>query len=200
MVTVPACLKCNKSFEKDDVLFAMATCGESYMDHPQALRAWELSLWPMIMRSPALRSMLASNMGTGPVRTSAGIYLPDSCAIGYPKDRMNRVVGRFVRGLLWEHYKRTINTDTEMSVYRNPLIPPELAEFINTHTNHSWIGDDIFRYRHALVPDGTDTSLWALQFYAHSKYFVVVMGKSFKEAEGKEAEASRSRAIVSPIS
>ena len=183
MVTVPACLKCNSSYQKDDVGFAIATCMEAYIEHPQALIAWEVSLRPMILRNPLLRKMLTSNVLPGQPRTPAGIYLPDRTAILFPKDRIIRVIKRIVRGLLWEHYRQKIATDTEIEVHRNPKLLPELAEMINTLTTFSWIGDDIFRYRHALTHDDPDTSLWAMQFYGQSQYIVIVEGQSFKNAE-----------------
>lgn len=41
MVTVPACLTCNKCIEKDDVLFAVASCLEADLKHPAATHVWE---------------------------------------------------------------------------------------------------------------------------------------------------------------
>lgn len=188
MITVPACLKCNKSYEKDDVLFAVAACSEAYNDHPQAARAWETSLRPLILNSPGFRTMLASSILPGKVRTPGGLYLPDRRAMRFSKSRVNRVIERIVRGLLWEHYKLTVDDKTELEVYRNPPVDIEVAEIINSFTRLSWVGGDIFRYRHALAQDGQDTSIWAMQFYMDSEYVVVVTGKSFKGTAQTEAK------------
>lgn len=188
MITVPACLECNKSYEKDDVLFAVATCVDAYIDHPQATRAWETSLRPLIRKSPGFRAMLSSNLLPGRVRTPGGVYLPDRRAIRFSKARVTRVVERIVRGLLWHHYKMIVDGETEFEVYRNPSVDPEVAEIINSYTASSWIGGDIFRYRHGLATDGPDSSIWAMQFYACSEYMVVVQGKSFREGlQSREA-------------
>ncbi len=188
MVTVPACLKCNKSYEKDDVLFAVATCLEAYIDHPQATRAWETSLRPLVLKSPGFRAMLSSNILPGGVRTPGGLHLPDRFAMRYSKPRMTRVIERIVRGLLWEHYKLTVDAQNQFEVFRNQDLDPEVAEIINSRTKSSWIGGDIFRYRHGLTPDAPDTSIWAMQFYTVTEYVVVVMGKSFEEAVQNETQ------------
>ena len=188
MVTVPACRKCNSSYEKDDVLFAVATCLDAYIDHPQATRVWETSLRPLLRKSPRFRAMLASNIMPGRVRTPGGLDLPNRFAMLFSKPRDTRVIERIVQGLLWEHYKRTVDAQTEFEVYRNPQVDPEVAELLKAFTNSSWIGGDIFRYRHGLAQDAPDTSIWAMQFYASSEYMVVVKGKSFKEATQNEAE------------
>ena len=74
MITVPACLACNKSYEKDDVLLAIATWGEAYIEHPQAMRVWQESLGPLLRRSPRFSAMLASNIMPGTTRTPTGLY------------------------------------------------------------------------------------------------------------------------------
>ena len=181
MVTVPACLQCNKSYEKDDVLFAVASCLDAYIEHPQAMHVWESSLRPHILKRPRFRSMLASNIMPGRVVTPTGVYLPDRVAVRFSKERLTRVVGRIVRGLLWEHYKQITDPGIEIEVYRNPALDPDLAEIVNLVPNHSWIGGDIFRYRYGLAENGQDTSFWAMQFYANTEYLAVVMGSSFKE-------------------
>jgi len=140
--------------------------------------------------------MLASYILPGKVRTPAGIYLPDRKAIKFPKARMVRVIERIVSGLLWHHYKRTIDASTKMAVSRNPELHPEVAEIINSYTAISWVGDDIFRYRHALAQDGPDSSIWALQFYTHSQYVVLVEGDSMKAAEAAKGQESKSVSIV----
>lgn len=188
MITVPACLACNKSYEKDDVLLAIATWGEAYIEHPQAMRVWQESLGPLLRRSPRFSAMLASNIMPGTSRTPTGLYLPHRMEIQVSKSRISRAVERIVKGLLWNHYKRIADAETEFDVHRNPPVDSELAEIINTFTDSSWIGGDTFCYRHALANDAHDSSIWAMRFYAYSQYIVIVKGKSFKEATQNETE------------
>jgi hypothetical protein len=125
MITVPACRACNRAYEKDDVLFAMAMCIQAYADHPQALRAWEPNLRPMILRKPGLKKMLSSNMLAGPVRTPAGLILPDRKAMRFEKARIERIVRKIVRGLLWHHYNIVTPPETQILIARNPRLNPD---------------------------------------------------------------------------
>lgn len=177
-ITVPACKACNQSFKKDDEYFAMAIAVESYVDHPSAFQVWEQSLRPMILQGQGLRRMLSASILDGDVVTPTGVYLPDRKAIRFKKSRILRVVKRIVRGLLWHHYKVRPSEEAVFEVHRNPTLNDPIANFINSMTQLSWIGDDIFRYRHSLVAGDPDGSIWCLQFYGHSELIVLVFGKA----------------------
>lgn len=182
-VTVPACSSCNKSFQKDDEYFAVAMAAQGYGDDPDAVRVWQSIIRPMLTRYPGFRKMLSQNIIDMPVRTAAGIVLPNRRMIRFSAIRINRVVRRVVRGLLWHHYGQRPPTGVELIVFKQQTVHPEVADLINTLTQLSWIGDTIFRYRHALVNDAPDTSIWALQIYAQTQFIVIVQGESFVNAE-----------------
>lgn len=177
-VTVPACNTCNQSFKKDDEYFAMAVALEAYVEHPSAFQVWEQSLRPMILRGQGLKRMLSQNILENNVVTPAGVYLPDRKAIRFRKDRILRVVTRIVRGLIWNHYKVKPTADTVIEIHRNPTLNEHTANLINSMTQLSWLGDDIFRYRHSLAEEELDSSLWCLQFYGHTEFLVLVLGRS----------------------
>lgn len=176
-ITVPACNACNQSFKKDDEYFAMAVAVEAYVDHPSAFQVWEQSLRPMILQGQGLRRMLSQSILDVDVVTSSGLHLPDRRAIRFKKSRILRVVTRIVRGLLWHHYKVKPSADAAFEIQRNPAFSDEIANFINSSTELSWIGDDIFRYRHTLIEGDTDGSIWCLQFYGCTELLVLVFGR-----------------------
>ena len=173
-ITVPACMACNQSFKKDDEYFAMAVAVEAYVDHPSALQVWEQSLRPMILQGQGLQRMLSDSILEGEVVTPAGVHLPDRRAIRFKKNRILRVVARIVRGLLWHHYKVKPSANAVFEIHRNPTLNNQIADFINSMTRLSWVGDDIFRYRHSLVEGDPDGSIWCLQFYCYSELLVLV--------------------------
>ena len=122
--------------------------------------------------------MLSQNILENNVVTPAGVYLPDRKAIRFRKDRILRVVTRIVRGLIWNHYKVKPTADTVIEIHRNPTLNEHTANLINSMTQLSWLGDDIFRYRHSLAEEELDSSLWCLQFYGHTEFLVLVLGRS----------------------
>lgn len=191
-VTVPACKSCNKSYQKDDEYFAVAMGAQGYGEDPEAARVWKTIIRPMLAHSPRFRRMIARNMIDVPVYTPAGILLPGRRLIRFEAPRIDRVVRRIVRGLLWYHYQQRPTGDVELEVFPQQILPDEVAHMINTLTQVSWIGDTIFRYRHALAHDAPDTSIWALQFYAQTQFVVVVQGESFVSAERDQSSLSNS--------
>jgi hypothetical protein len=182
-VTVPACFKCNASFQKDDEYFLIAMAGQGYRRDPEADRVWQTIIRPLLVRSPRFRAMISRNILKEPVRTPAGLVLPKMMAIRFDWLRIQRVVRRIVRGLLWHHYGQLPGQEIELEVFAGRNIPAEVANAINTMTNVSWIGDTIFRYRHAVADGAPDSSIWALQFYTQTQFIVIVRGESFVSAE-----------------
>lgn len=174
---------CNRSFQKDDEYFAVAMTAQGYGEHPDADRVWRSKIRPLLRRSPGFRRMLQQNMIDAPVQTPAGIVLPDTRVIVFSPQRIDRIVRRIVRGLLWHHYRQRLAADTTIEVFQQQLLPQEVADWINTLTHLSWIGDTIFRYRHALADGAPDSSIWALQFYAQTQFVVIVQGESFSIEE-----------------
>jgi len=188
-VTVPACKSCNKSYQKDDEYFAVAMAAQGYGEDPEAARVWETIIRPMLARSPRLRRMISQNILDAPVETPAGIVLPGRRAIRFSASRINRVVQRIVRGLLWHHYQQRPPADVEIVIFRGEKVPSQVADMINAFTKIAWIGDTIFRYRHAVANGAPDTSIWALQFYAYTQFIGIVQGESFVKAELESSSA-----------
>lgn len=177
-ITVPACRTCNQSYQKDDEYFAMATTVEAYIDHPVAFQVWEQNLRPMILKGQGLRRMLGDSILDGNITTLAGVHLPDRKGMRFKKSRIVRVVERIIRGLLWHHYGTKPSERSVFEVYRNPNFNDQIADLINSMTQLSSIGDDIFRYRHALIDGDPDGSVWCLQFYNYSEWLTIVSGNT----------------------
>jgi hypothetical protein len=167
----------------DDEYFTIAMAAVAYPENPDAVQVWQSTIRPMLRRSSGFRTMLSRGIVPGPVRTPAGIVLPDRRAIMFSAPRIGRVVERIVKGLLWHHYRIMTTASTEILVFRGQDVPLEVAQIINTSTSTSWIGGSIFRYRHGIASDGPDSSIWALQFYARADFIAIVKGDSFLNAE-----------------
>ncbi len=156
----------------------MATTVEAYIDHPVAFQVWEQNLRPMILKGQGLRRMLGDSILDGNITTLAGVHLPDRKGMRFKKSRIVRVVERIIRGLLWHHYGTKPSERSVFEVYRNPNFNDQIADLINSMTQLSSIGDDIFRYRHALIDGDPDGSVWCLQFYNYSEWLTIVSGNT----------------------
>ena len=125
-VTVPACMSCNSSYQMDDLYFAVMMAMRGYDEHAGATRVWQCIIQPLLARSPAFRRMLQQNMIDAPVRTPAGIVLPGRRAVAFSQVRIDRIVRRIVRGLLWHHHRQRPAADAVLDVFQQQIIPRRL--------------------------------------------------------------------------
>ena len=182
-VTVPACITCNSFYQMDDQYFAVMVAMQAYAEHPEATRVWQSIIRPLLARSPGFRRLLKDNLIEAPIRTPAGIVLPGRRAVAFSQVRIERVVQRIVKGLLWYHYGQRPADGVQFEVFKQQVLPQEVANIINTLTQLAWIGDSIFRYRYNLGEGPQGTSIWALQFYAHTQFVVIARDPSFASVE-----------------
>jgi hypothetical protein len=159
----------------------MAVAFAAYIEHPAAFKIWEATLRPIIFRGPKLKSMIAESIVDGEVVTPAGVILPDRTAVRFKKDRIKRTISRIVRGLLWYHYKIKLASDAVFEIHKDRPLNGRIADLINSRSQLSWVGDDIFRYRHSLVDGDPDGSIWCFQFYGCTEFLTLVLGKAFTE-------------------
>jgi hypothetical protein len=184
LLTVPACLECNQGYMQDDEYFRVAMAAQAAYREPNATIIWREKIVPRLNRDPLivrpnrrpLRTKILQSMIRTSITTPAGIKTGEVLAIPFDIARTERVVKRTVQGLLWALYKRRLSLNCPMQVFINPKIPgnEELRELLYGLELRS-IGQ-IFQYRHGLTVDGSDSSIWWLQFYG-GPHFVVIAGR-----------------------
>jgi hypothetical protein len=186
LITVPACHLCNDSFKRDDQYFRIAVIAEAVHRNDQATELWRDRVAPRM--GAGLQRTLLRTLQRTELRTPAGLVVGRGAAIPFDPGRINRVVKRIVQGLLWHHYQSR-PTDAHFDIYFNPdlnLLP--LAELLSA-TNLNSIGDNVFRYRHGTVNGDPDSSVWGLQFYGHTHFFIVVLSNSLAQEFSSETQA-----------
>ena len=176
LITVPACHACNDSFKLDDEYFRVAVTSEAAYRDEAATALWSDRIAPRM--GPGLRRTLLATMRPAQVRTPAGLVIENGTAIAYDKRRIDRVIERIVRGLLWHHYRsRPAAVRFEIS-YKPDLRP--IQELLGGISFNS-IGETAFRYRHSLTMEDPNSSVWGLQFYGHIHFLILVLSESFLE-------------------
>lgn len=180
LITVPACERCNKSFERDDDYFRIAVLVPADPErHPIAARLWaEKVVRGTLRRSPALKSTIIRSLARLAVTSPAGIYLGTAPTVRLDRKRLDRVASRIVTALHWHHYGHVPRPGVKFTVAMGPdLKRPGIAEGValDFFAGRPWtiIADGAFRYEHGRVPENPDWGAWLLSF--HSTVFCLVV-------------------------
>jgi hypothetical protein len=180
LITVPACLPCNKSYELDDEYFRIAVVvpADPRRD-PIAASLWsEKVVRGTLRRSPALKSVILRSIARIDVRTPAGIYLGTTPTVRLDRKRLDRVARRIVTALHWHHYGHVPSAGVTFTITMGPDPKrPGVAERVALDLlgGRPWarVGGGAFRYGHGRVPENPDWGAWLLVF--HSTVFCLVV-------------------------
>ena len=180
LITVPACVRCNKSFEFDDEYFRIAVVVPADPERdPIAARLWaEKVVRGTLRRSPALKSTIIRSLVRLDVTTPAGIYLGTTPTVRLDRKRLDRVARRIVTALHWHHYSRVPRPGVEFTVTmgldpKRPGVAERVAVDLLGGRPWAIVGGGAFRYAHGQVPDNPDWGAWLLVF--HSTVFCLAM-------------------------
>jgi hypothetical protein len=184
LITVPACHGCNDSFKLDYEYFRIAVTAEAAYRDETATELWSNRIAPRM--GQGLRRTLLANMRPVEMRSSAGLIQERAIGIPYERRRIDRVVERIVRGLLWHHY-HSRPAAVRFEVFYKPDLQP-IQDLLCSIAFNS-IGGNAIRYRHSVTMEDPNSSIWGLQFYRHIHFLVLVLSDSFTEESTVEVSA-----------
>ena len=184
LLTVPACLTCNKSFEKDDEYFRLAVLAPTDQDRdPMAARLWTHKvIHGTLKRSPALKSLTKRSITSLDVHTPERIYLGTTPSVRLDRRRLDRVARRIVTALHWHHYGHIPRPGVKFTVSigpdpKHPGLIQQVALNLFDGKSYVDIGAGAFRYAHARVTDNPDWGAWLLAFYTATLCIVILSGQ-----------------------
>jgi hypothetical protein len=189
LITVPACLTCNKSASKDDEYFRMRLClNDAARGHPD-VNGNLPSIFRSLDRPQArgLRTSLLADWRNVEVKSSGGLYLGRRSAFQVDMKRIFRVVARIVKGLYFHETGNIFCSDHGVRVISNETLseqdPDTIAEFKSTILQPlvaaplKSIGNRTFAYRYCLT-DVPSVSGWGLVFYDRVQFVALTGPKS----------------------
>ncbi len=184
MVTVPACLECNREKGKldeyfRDVLTADIVCS----DNPvvKDIVTGPVRRWMGTRRSLLGRDFLTDGRFV-PVQTAGGIYLGHHAAAPLDWNRVTSVCSMIVRGLHFHHTKRRFPDETSFRVLRESS-PENVSRLIKRFsarqdTNGVFgIGEGVFEYVFVVDLHEHSASVWLLRFYGSYDISVITLPK-----------------------
>jgi hypothetical protein len=173
LITVPACVSCNRSYAKDDEYFRVAILAQTVTDRdPGAARLWdEKVIRGTLWRSPQLKQVILQGLTAMDVVTPGGIYLGTTQTIRFSRQRLDRIARRMVTALHWRHYGHVPRDGVKFSIEMGPNPKrPGTAEKVarNVLGGRPWIeiGNGAFRYAYNHVAENPDWGAWLLQFFS----------------------------------
>jgi hypothetical protein len=179
LITVPCCRPCNKSFEKDDEYFKSHLAIRADIEHHasampltgEVLRSWRrpegAGLTAFIKDTFATREI----SGPGEQAFTQHGQVPDNA-------RINRVVDRIARGLLYKETGSQLPAHYRIrSGMWEILDPGRQQEYRGLFSAGSLrsVGGDAFRYAWLQATDDPLATMWLMQFYRGAT-FVSVTG------------------------
>ncbi len=183
LLTVPACGKCNSSFEKDDEYFRLTLImREDLAHHPDVQR-----VFPRVAKSLSkptkrgFRKGFLEAVRFVEVQTSAGIILGRRNAMTIDTSRLKRVVERVTRALFYVERDRPLPPYYKIRCYLEPELPEgdddPRAVIVRTLLAQSarTFGDGVFSYRYDLSSDDESASAWLLVFYERAYFICLVV-------------------------
>jgi hypothetical protein len=170
--TAPACRRCNSGIQKDEDYF-LATL----MFGPAGLSEVGKRLWDRLERGyekdRGLRKVIARNLRQTDLRTPAGLIIPKQMTIGLDHKRIERVSGKFVRGLYYCEFGEPLGADVEIeSAMFGPFVDARSWFPITLEEGaRSWPG--IFQYTRGRLPEQPRRSLWRFRIFDTHEFFAI---------------------------
>lgn len=182
LITVKACKACHSRTSKDDEYFLPKICllvdGNS---HPDA-RAAMGSVFRSLNRTeaPGLREQFFADLKYLNLMTPPVILVN---VLGFNVDivRIRLVVERVIRGLYFAETKKPLGLTIKVQVYtpadyevQPSDVRTQLKNIISplTAMQPKIIGNNVFLYRHYVVPEDPIVSVWGISFYQQVPFFV----------------------------
>lgn len=166
--TLPAHRGCNRQLQKDEEVFRVLTLAGAYND-PAGREVWEKQVRPMLRLEEALgfRRMLASSVSALGVYTPSGIFRGQVNVLKVPRERVEPVLEKIVRGLYCIEHGIEFLEDVEFRFYQyGPQSDRETFSRVicGLPSGPREIGR-VLTYRFGMVRDDPRYSIWALFFY-----------------------------------
>ena len=184
LITVPACFDCNESFSADENYTRIILASAKISDQPgsSAEKIWNQKVQRSLQKnSKVLKEIYISfrfvDIYHGP------IYLGKRPAFPCDRKRIDRIIGKIVKGLFYFENKKPLSNDFTVKILWSPYKGNKiLHEIINAlHvSNIKQIGEGVFKYRNIYAKEDLNWSTWELNFYNSYLSFIGITGKELK--------------------
>jgi len=191
LIYVPGCSACNQGWTKDDEFFKTVVTLSEHTDNSSNAGGARAASLRALERPNAkgFSKMLLSKTFYADVFTPRGVFVERRMGINVDKERIDRVVGKTVRGLFYKFSGRLLGDDYDIHVDTNETL--ERADPQTLRAMQEQIikplsacpeisaASGSFRFRYS-IPDPTiNASVWALVFYSRLPFLCITGPKDY---------------------
>ena len=184
LITVPSCFDCNNSFADDEnyVRTVLASARLNDIPNSPVEKIWNQKVQRSLQKNPkVLKEVFKSFL---PIDVYHGsIYFGKRPGFRCDRERVDRIMGKIVKGLFYFENKKPLPNDFIVKVFLSPneddKIPNEIKESICTSIIKC-VSKDVFKYRTIHLPEDPNYSVWVLNFYDSYLNFICLTWKELK--------------------
>jgi len=166
LITVPSCYDCNNSYSDDEeYLRNILSIADLELDG-KSKDIWIQKVKRGIRRNNKLLKELSDSLK---IRDAyyGDLYLGKRYTFKANMEKINRVIKKIIKGLFYHHYGRRLSKNYRVGIFEDEQVPEELFGLLEQLKTKE-IGEGVFRYKHKLVTEDKNNSVWSLNFYKNN--------------------------------
>ena len=127
---------------------------------------------------------MLKSITTVEMQSPTGLYLGTAPGLKFDRHRIDRVLKKIVRGLLWHHYNVKPGSDINFLIWKDPDVSSVL-HILTTETTLSAFGGNVFQYRHSTTVEDPEQSVWCLRFYGKTTFLIALVRDDSSQNSGQ---------------
>lgn len=164
LITVPACLKCNKSTEEADEKFRVYLNFYVGKETKETEMLWNEHTLHTVRHNPRVAHDILDSIKPVFVASKGGIITGRAEGFAWPCKWHDPIIEKTIRGLYYHHYGDILGEKVTMHVKHLEFLPDELLKKSKAWPTVS-IANGQFVYRYGRAEEKPLYSLWIFQFY-----------------------------------
>ena len=164
LITVPACLVCNRGYSKDDEAFRVYLSLHVGSDTPTTRKLWKDQALGTLKHNRRLRRTILESVRTTDLTTKSGLTYGQGFTVPWDSKAHDKVIERIIRGLHFHHFGDVLSNDIMVKVNWHKEIPSKIVNMAQDMAVNSIAGGD-FAYRYGRSASDPEQSIWLFQFY-----------------------------------
>lgn len=175
LITVPACLRCNRGTSKIEEAFRVYLSLRVGLNNDATSNLWNNEAMRTLKHNPSLRNRIIRSTRPISVRSPAGIILAERIGGPWPSEAHDPVIEKMIRGLYFHHYREILGERVNVQIQWlrtsedlenwTRRVDPSLEQLWTELPGAGDVGTGHFRYRYAAAIESPLHSTWLFDFY-----------------------------------